>query len=294
MYLICGVHGVGKTVFAKKMCQKMSFVYYSASELIKKMVKCQICDYKKVQQISSNQELLLEALSEINDIKYLLDGHLCLINAQNKIERISYGTFQAMNIESIYIVVDTPKKIQHRLKNRDNQIWNLGFIALFQQEEFKYAKYLTKKMNIPLKIIYENREVTECSFLERENIILPIKPVFADKILSGEKKYEYRKKLCQKEIKKIYIYSAAPVKMIIGEVEVVNKISMDKENLWRETQRYAGITKKLYDQYFEYQDYACAYEIGEVKQYRVPVALKSIGIGYAPQSFMYVGELEFC
>ena len=69
MYLICGVHGVGKTVFAKKMCQKMSFVYYSASELIKKMVKCQICDYKKVQQISSNQELLLEALSEINDIK---------------------------------------------------------------------------------------------------------------------------------------------------------------------------------------------------------------------------------
>jgi predicted transcriptional regulator len=142
--------------------------------------------------------------------------------------------------------------------------------------------------------LIENREVTESSFLEKENIILPIKPEFADKILSGEKKYEYRKKLCKKEINKIYIYSTAPVKMIIGEAEVVNKISMDKENLWRETQRYAGITKKFYDQYFKCQDYACAYEIGEVKQYRLPITLESIGVEYAPQSFIYVGDLEFC
>lgn len=294
MQLVCGVHGVGKTIFAKKMCQKLSLEYYSASELIKKMAKRQICDYKKVQQISGNQELLLEALSEINDTQYMLDGHLCLINAQNKIERISYDIFRAMNIESIYIVVDLPEKIQHRLKTRDNQIWARGFITSFQQDEFAYAKYLTKKLNIPLKIIYENKEVTECSFLEKENIILPIKPVFVGKILSGEKKYEYRKKLCQKEINKIYIYSTSPVKMIIGEVEVVNKLSMDKEKMWQKTQRYAGITKKFYDQYFEYQDYACAYEIGGVKQYRLPVTLESIGIEYVPQSFVYVGELELC
>ena len=54
------------------------------------------------------------------------------------------------------------------------------------------------------------------------------------------------------------------------------------------------ITKKFYDQYFEYQDYACAYEIGGVKQYRLPVTLESIGIEYVPQSFVYVGELELC
>lgn len=290
--LICGIHGVGKTVFAKKICQKLSFKYYSASELIQRMASCPICDYKKVQQISDNQELLLEALSKINDTQYILDGHLTLINAQNKIERISYRVFEAMNIESIYIVVDLPEKIKQRLENRDNQIWNRGFVSLFQQEEFEYAKYLTKKLNIPLKIIYENKEVTECSFLEKENIILPIKPVFADKILSGEKKYEYRKKLCKKVINKIYIYATAPVKMIIGEAEVVKKINMDKEILWRKTQRYAGITKKFYDQYFEYQDYACAYEIGEVKQYKLPVTLENMGIGYVPQSFIYVGELD--
>ena len=221
MQLICGVHGVGKTVFAKKLCQKLLLEYYSASELIKKMANREISDYKKVQHISDNQELLLEALSEMNDTQYILDGHLCLTNTQNKIERIPYGIFQSMNIESIYIVVDAPEKIQHRLRNRDNKIWNLGFIASFQQEEFAYAKYLAEKMNIPLKIIYDNKETAKCSFLEKENIILPIKPVFAEKILSGEKKYEYRKRLCIKEINKIYIYATVPVKMIIGEVGVV-------------------------------------------------------------------------
>ncbi len=290
--LVCGVHGVGKTAFAKKLCQKLLLEYYSASELIKKMANREISDYKKVQHISDNQELLLEALSEITDIQYILDGHLCLMNAQNKIERISYDTFLAMNIESIYIVVDAPKMIQHRLKNRDNQIWNLGFIALFQQEEFAYAKFLTEKMNIPLKIIYNNKEVAKCSFLEKENIILPIKPVFAKKILSGEKKYEYRKRLCKMEINKIYIYATAPVKMIVGEVEVVNKMSMDKEKLWLETQKYAGITKEFYDQYFEYQDCACAYRIGKVKQYKSPVTLDSVGIESVPQSFIYVREFK--
>jgi len=127
-----------------------------------------------------------------------------------------------------------------------------------------------------------------------QNIILPIKSVFIDKILAEEKKYEYRKKLCQKEINKIYMYATAPVKMIIGEAEVITKISMNKEELWRETYRYAGITKKFYDQYFEHQDYACAYVIGEVKQYKLPVTLKSIGIEYTPQSFIYVDELGFC
>lgn len=292
--LICGVHGVGKTVFAKKLCQKLLLEYYSASELIRKRTNCEISDYKKVQHISDNQKLLLEALSEMNDSQYVLDGHLCLINTHNKIERISYGTFKAMNIESIYLVVDAPEKIQDRLKSRDKQVWNLGLIDSFQQEEFAYAKYLAKKMNIPLKIICDNKEVGERSFWEKENIILPIKPVFADAILSGEKKYEYRKRLCTKEINKIYIYATAPVKMIIGEAEVVSKLSMDKEKLWQETQMYAGITKKFYDQYFEFQDCACAYRISGVKRYGVPVALKNIGIECAPQSFIYVGELELC
>lgn len=291
MQLICSIYGVEKTFFVKKICEKERAKYYSASELIKNKVKYEISGCKKSLQILDKQELLLEALSEIKDIKYIMGGHLCLINTQNKIERIPYEILKSMNIESVYLVVEEPEKIQNRLKNRYNKNWNVEFIDIFQQEEYAYAKFLSEKLNIPLTIIYNNREISNCNFLKKENIILPIKPIYAEKILLGEKKYEYRKRLCKKRIDKIYIYASAPVKMIIGEADIINKMSMDKEKLWRKTQKYAGITKEFYDQYFENQECAYAYSIGKVKRYRFPISLGSIGIEFVPQSFVYVGEL---
>lgn len=292
MKLICGVHGVGKSFFAKKYCQEVKLKCYSASELIKSKKDKDISEYKKVQAVSVNQEFLLDAISEISDNDFILDGHLCLINSLNLIERIPFEIFQKMKLDGMYIVVDKPDKIQHRLKNRDNQIWNIQFIDLFQQEELAYAKYISSKMNIPLKIIYENEEVNNCSFLDKQNIILPIKPQFSELILNGEKKYEYRKKLCKKEINKIYIYATAPKKMIVGEAKVVSKIKLSKENLWIETMKYSGINKIFFDKYFQNQEYACAYEIGEVKKYLQPIALEDIGILSVPQSFIYVSELH--
>lgn len=289
---VCGIHGVGKTVFAKKMSRKLGLKYYLASELIQKRAKYQVEKYKCAPQILDNQAFLLEALSEITDKNYILDGHLCLINDQNEVERISCEIFLEMDIECIYLVVDTPRHIQQHLKNRDGVDWNLELLDSFQLEEIEYAKYLAEEKSIPLKIIDQNRDNQQHSFMEKKNIILPIKPLFAEKVLSGEKKYEYRKKLCQKEINKIYLYSTSPVKMIVGEAEVVDKMRMDKDLLWAKTRGQAGITKEFYDQYFARQDYACAYKIGDVKSYSRPIALHRIGIEHVPQSFIYVDEIE--
>ena len=38
------------------------------------------------------------------------------------------------------------------------------------------------------------------------SILLSIKPEYVEKILSGEKRYEFRRKLCKDEIDKIYVY----------------------------------------------------------------------------------------
>lgn len=83
-----------------------------------------------------------------------------------------------------------------------------------------------------------------------------------------------------------------PVKKIIGEVRVVKKLEMDKEELWKKTQEYSGISKEFYDKYFEKQERACAYQIGEVKRYNHPIILESQGIQSVPQAFMYCGELK--
>ena len=76
-------------------------------------------------------------------------------------------------------------------------------------------------------------------------IILSIKPEYVQKIISGEKKYEYRRKLCKKEIDRIYIYCIQPVKKIIAEVEVTGRIEDDKELLWTKTRGASGIEKSF-------------------------------------------------
>ena len=52
-----------------------------------------------------------------------------------------------------------------------------------------------------------------------KKILLPIKPVYVAKILSGEKKVEYRKKVVA-DVDLILIYASAPIKKIVAEFKV--------------------------------------------------------------------------
>jgi len=127
--------------------------------------------------------------------------------------------------------------------------------------------------------------------LSRKNIILPIKPLYANKILSGEKKYEYRKKLCKDSIDKIYIYATSPVKKIIGEVKVLQKLNQEKKVLWEISKEESGVSREEFFKYFQKTEIGCAYYLGEVKKYNEPLTLESIGIKYTPQSYVYIEEI---
>jgi len=57
------------------------------------------------------------------------------------------------------------------------------------------------------------------------NVLLSVKPKYAEEIISGRKKYEFRKSIFKREdIKKMYIYSSSPVKKIIAIVDIVGLI----------------------------------------------------------------------
>lgn len=122
------------------------------------------------------------------------------------------------------------------------------------------------------------------------SILLSIKPEFAEKILRGEKCYEFRRKLCQKEVDKIYIYETNPVKKVVGEAAVIEKIQGDKEMIWKRTKDFAGVTREGFEQYFADMKTAGAYCLGKVTVYETARDIKSFGISAAPQSFVYVEE----
>lgn len=124
-------------------------------------------------------------------------------------------------------------------------------------------------------------------------ILLPIKPEYANKIIEKTKLYEYRKTKCKKEINKIIIYSTAPIKKVIAEVEVKEIISNSPSELWEDTKEYSGISKEKYMKYFKNKDLAFAYKLGRVVSYNTPKTLKDFGINYYPQSYVYLDNIKY-
>lgn len=120
------------------------------------------------------------------------------------------------------------------------------------------------------------------------SVIMSIRPEFVNSILSGNKIYEFRKRLCKRPVNRIYIYSTDPIQRIVGEAEVETVLVESPEIMWELTQFGAGIKKDFFDRYFENRDEAVAYKLSNVKKYKKPLKLSDFGILYAPQSYQYI------
>ena len=63
---------------------------------------------------------------------------------------------------------------------------------------------------------------------------------------------------------------------------------MSPEELWKETHKESGITKKFFNKYFKDREVAYAYKLGKINVYDEPKTLLDYGIKAAPQSFVYI------
>ena len=122
----------------------------------------------------------------------------------------------------------------------------------------------------------------------KRKIIISINPEYVEKIINGEKKFEYRTKAAKEDINKIIIYETKPIMKVVAEVEILDVIATTPEELWNQTKNQSGITKSFFDEYFKDKQVAYAYKLGEVKVYERPKSLLDFGLRIAPQSFAYV------
>lgn len=120
-------------------------------------------------------------------------------------------------------------------------------------------------------------------------ILMPINPEYVDEIISGRKKYEYRKiRAKRNNVDKMIIYSTSPVMKVVAEVEINGIIEEQPEKLWEMTKHASGISKEYYNRYYKNRDMAVAYQLGSIQVYDIPKNLIDIGINYVPQSFVYL------
>lgn len=120
-------------------------------------------------------------------------------------------------------------------------------------------------------------------------ILMPINPEYVEEILSGRKKYEYRKiKAKRNNIDKMIIYSTSPVMKVVAEVIIKDILEEEPDVLWEMTKNESGISKEFYNKYYKNKKKAVAYKLGEIKIYNIPMSLNDFGINYVPQSFVYI------
>lgn len=121
-----------------------------------------------------------------------------------------------------------------------------------------------------------------------QKLLMSINPEHVANILTGKKRFEYRKVKCRKQINSIIIYSTAPIMKVVAEVEVTGIIEGSPQSVWKQTCLAAGIDKAFYDEYYQGKSTAVAYALGHITKYSEPLRLSDFGITNAPQSFVYV------
>ena len=123
---------------------------------------------------------------------------------------------------------------------------------------------------------------------------MSIKPMYADKILTGGKKFEFRKTSIREDLSHIIIYSTSPIKKIIGIAEVECVHSLSPTAIWEMTKKVSGISRKLFREYFKNKKMAYAIKIKKVIPLDKPISPKEIEERFnVPQSFSYVNQLFY-
>ena len=168
--ILSGVHGVGKGFFLNKIRDNIfNYNIYTASELIEQYKSSTDAGYKKVSNIYNNQELLVKAIDEVkgnHSETFILDGHLCLFNAINEVERIPEKYIKRMNVVGIILLQDNPVVISERINQRDGQHIDISDIEQMQVQEKQYAEELNESLHIGYEIITH-----DCSCREFEDIM---------------------------------------------------------------------------------------------------------------------------
>jgi len=124
-------------------------------------------------------------------------------------------------------------------------------------------------------------------------ILLSIKPEYSERIFSGEKKYEFRKKPPNKVVKKAYIYESNPSKYIVGWISIKKILSGSPKEIWDKCKNQGGINEKKFFAYCENMNVIHALEIDGTFQFDFPIDPYEINETFKPpQNFYYISDFK--
>ncbi len=126
-------------------------------------------------------------------------------------------------------------------------------------------------------------------------VLLSIKPKYADLILVGSKRVEFRRSWAAQNVSVIVLYASSPIQKIVGVVEVDNVVVASPTLLWKTcTEKGGGLTRRELRSYFAGKSRGVAVLLGKVFKPMKDVEPKEIIANFVPpQSFRYLDSSEY-
>ncbi|AMU13345.1 MULTISPECIES: ASCH domain-containing protein [Burkholderia cepacia complex] len=126
-------------------------------------------------------------------------------------------------------------------------------------------------------------------------VLLSIKPKYADLILAGSKRVEFRRSWAAQDVSMIVLYSSSPIQKIVGTVEVDEIVVASPTSLWRTcVERGGGLTREELRSYFADKSQGVAVLLGKVVKLAQHVEPSDVfGNFVPPQSFRYLNVSEY-
>ena len=123
------------------------------------------------------------------------------------------------------------------------------------------------------------------------NILFSIKPCFVEKILNGEKRYEYRRRGIHNsnQVNFAFIYACRPLQKIVAAFSVNEILIEEPFKIWERTKNFSGLTEQEFNQYFQNKNKAYAFLIDDLKIFDTPVDPFVLDKNFCPpQSFYFL------
>lgn len=113
-------------------------------------------------------------------------------------------------------------------------------------------------------------------------ILLSIKPEYVEQIERHTKLFEFRKRKFKNVPSEILIYASAPVKKIVGIIQVGAIIEDTPLSLWSRCKQNAGIQKKPFFEYFKDKNKGIAIVIKDYIKFETPIDPYKVNPDFTP------------
>jgi predicted transcriptional regulator len=120
-------------------------------------------------------------------------------------------------------------------------------------------------------------------------VLIAIRPRFAESIMKGEKKVEFRKIRFSEKVSHMVIYASKPIQRILGYFQVPTIEEDSPERLWARYHYVSGLSYNEFRNYYAASDKGIAITVGDLWQFKEPMPISKLDKSiHVPQSFSYL------